>query len=68
MSIRHTLLWTYVGSFCIYAWRNWFVSLCALMLLTSVLGRPDMPRSIGGIAGLNPWNLLLAFVFLAWLA
>jgi hypothetical protein len=27
-----------------------------------------MPTNIAGIQGLNPWNALLFFIFLAWLA
>jgi O-antigen ligase len=52
--------------FAFYAWRNWFVSLCATVLLMAVFQHPDMPKSVGGIQGLNEWNILLLFVLLAW--
>lgn len=68
MSIRVTACYLFVLGFSIYAWRNWFVSLCAAILLMAVLQHPDMPRSIGGIQGLNPWNILMANVLLAWAA
>ncbi|HEY0551325.1 MAG TPA: O-antigen ligase domain-containing protein, partial [Verrucomicrobiae bacterium] len=32
----------------------------------AVLEHPDMPKSIGGIQGLNPWNFLMLNVLLAW--
>jgi O-antigen ligase len=51
----------------IYAWRDWFKSLCGLILLMAVIEHPDMPKSILGIQGLNPWNVLMAGILLAWL-
>src|SRR5688572_6049042 len=66
MSIRVALCFLIVIGFSIYAWRNWFVSLCAAILLMAVLEHPDMPKSVGGIQGLNPWNFLMANVLLAW--
>jgi O-antigen ligase len=49
-----------------YAYRNWFVSTCASVVLMAFVKHPDMPRSIGGIPGLNLWNLLIVNVVLAW--
>jgi len=57
-----------VAILAIYAWRNWFVSCCGLVLLMAIMQHEDMPKTIGGIQGLNPWNVLLADVALAWLA
>ncbi len=67
MSIRTLTLYIVVAGLSIYAWKDWFKSLCGLILLTAVMGRPDFPESIGGIQGLNLWNILFANVFLAWL-
>jgi O-antigen ligase len=36
-------------------------------VLTAVLERPDMPRSMFGIPGMNPWNIAFLFVIIAWL-
>ncbi|NLX13669.1 MAG: O-antigen ligase family protein [Phycisphaerales bacterium] len=66
MSIRVALLTVVVTGLAIYAWRNWFVSLCGLILLMAVMQHPDMPTNIGGIQGLNPWNILMADILLAW--
>ena len=66
MSFRVILCLLFVLGFSIYAWRNWFVSLCAAVCMMAVLQHPDMPKSIGGIQGLNPWNFLMANVLLAW--
>ena len=51
----------------LYAWRDWFKSLCGLILLTIVLEHPEMPKHIMGIQGLNPWNTLLAVILVAWM-
>ena len=66
MSIRVALCFLFVIGFSIYAWRNWFASLCAAICLMAVLEHPDMPKNIAGIQGLNPWNLLMLNVLLAW--
>jgi O-antigen ligase len=50
----------------VYAWRDWYKSLCGLVLLMAIIERPDMPRSLPGIRGLTPWNLLLMSIVLAW--
>ena len=65
--IRLTALWLYVFGFSLYASKDWFRSLCALILLTAVVEHPDMPKSLFGIQGLSPWNILFAAVFVAWL-
>lgn len=51
-----------------YAWRDWYKSLCGLIMLIAVVQHPDFPNSVFGIHGMNPWNILLAVVFVAWLA
>jgi len=68
MSIRITALYIFVTFLCIYAWKDWFKSLCGLILLMAVIEHPDMPKTVLGIQGLNPWNLLFAMIFLAWAA
>ena len=65
--IRTTLLIVYVVVLAWYARRNWFVSLCGLLLLMAVVQHPDMPRNVAGIQGLNPWNVLLLSVVVNWL-
>lgn len=66
MSIRVALCILFVLGFSIYAWRNWFASLCASIFLMAVLEHPDMPKNIADIQGLNPWNFLMLNVLLAW--
>lgn len=68
MSIRVILCFLYVIGFSVYAWRNWYTSLCASIVLMAVFQHPDMPKSLAGIQGLNPWNLLFANVTLAWVS
>ena len=66
--IRLTLLIMFCVFLCIYAWRDWFKALCGLIVMMAVVEHPDMPKTIMGIQGLNPWNICLFVVVLAWLA
>jgi len=66
MSIRITILWLLIVALGLYAWKDWFKALCGLILLMAVIQHPDMPKSIMGIQGLNPWNVLMADILLAW--
>jgi hypothetical protein len=61
------LILLYALGFSANAYRDWFKSLCALLLLTAVLEHPAMPKAMLGIQGLNPWNILLVNVILGWL-
>ncbi len=64
--IRFTLLWFFVLAVCVYAWKDWYKALCGLILLMAVIEHPDMPKTLLGIQGLNPWNMALANVGAAW--
>ena len=64
--IRLLLLWGLVFGTMLYAWVDWFRATLVLILLMAVYQHPDMPTGFGGIQGLNPWNLLLFGVLLAW--
>lgn len=66
MSIRIALLTLLVIGLAVYAWRDWYKSLCGLILLMAVIEHPDMPKNIMGIQGLNPWNILMADILLVW--
>lgn len=66
--IRLTLLTVFVFALAAYAWRDWYRSLCGLILLMAVVEHPDMPKNMMGVQGLNPWNILLVVILLAWLA
>jgi O-antigen ligase len=65
--IRLTLVGFYVSFLIVYAWRDWFKSLCGLILLMGVIEHPDMPKNILGIQGLNLWNVVLLVVVASWL-
>lgn len=67
MSIRVTALYILVFSLSIYAWKDWFKSLCGLVLLMAIIEHEDMPKTMFGIQGFNVWNVLFAVIFLAWL-
>ena len=66
--IQNSLLGLYVLGLSIYAWKDWYVSLCGLILLMAVIEHPDMPTYMFGIRGLNPWNFLFCVTVLAWAA
>lgn len=66
--LRLTLLTLFVTVISLYAFKDWYKSLCALILLTGVVQHPDMPKTMLGIQGLNPWNILLLFVLIGWLS
>jgi O-antigen ligase len=51
----------------LYAYRDWFVAVCVLILTMAFVQHPDFPNSIGGIQGLNPFNFALLNVVLGWL-
>jgi len=65
--IRITLLSLLILYLSAYAWKDWFRSACWLVLLMAVFQHPDMPKAIGGVAGLNHWNFLFLNVFCSWL-
>lgn len=60
------MLYSFCFVLALYAWRDWYKSLCGVILLMAVIEHPDMPKSMFGIQGLNPWNILLLFVVLSW--
>lgn len=64
--IRLILLWAVVLFLALYAWKDWYRALCGLIVLMAVIEHPDMPKTILGIQGLNPWNLLLLVILLSW--
>ncbi len=65
--MRVYLLWIFVVFLCAYAFRDWFKSLCGLILMMAVIEHPDIPKNVANIQGLNPWNVVLLFVGLNWL-
>ena len=68
MSIRITSLYIFVAVLSIYAWKDWFKSLCGLILLMAIIEHEDMPKTMFGIQGFNMWNILFVSIFLAWAA
>jgi len=67
MSIRLLALYTMVGGLCIYAWKDWFTSLCGLILIMAIIHHEDMPSNMFGVQGFNVWNIMFLMIFLAWL-
>ncbi len=66
MSLRVLFCALLVLGFSVYAYRNWFVSLCAAIGLMAFMKHPDMPHSVAGIPGGNLWNILIVNVLIAW--
>ncbi len=44
----------------VYAFHNWYRAALFLVLTMAVVERQDFPRSVLGITGLEPWNILMA--------
>lgn len=65
--IRHTLITIFIAGLCIYSFKDWYKSLCGLIVFMAIFQHPDVKGSILGIQGLNPWNILFACVFMGWL-
>lgn len=65
--IRYTILSFIVLFVSFYSFKDWYKSACGLVVLTAVLERPDIPRSMLGIPGLNPWNIAFLFVIFGWI-
>lgn len=55
-----------VAGLAIYAWKDWYKSLCGLIIMMAFIEHPEMPKNIMGIQGLNPWNILLLIILFAW--
>ncbi len=66
MSIRLTALYLLVAGISIYAWKDWFKSLCGLILFMAIIHHDDMPTNMFGIQGFNVWNIMFLSIFLAW--
>ena len=66
MSIRIVALYMLIAGLSIYAWKDWFKSLCGLILLMALVSHPDMPTTVFGIQGFNPWNILFLTILPAW--
>ena len=64
--IRLSLLTLFLSAIIIYSWKDWYTSLCGLIFLMAVVEHPDMPKTIFGVQGLNPWNIGFACVVVAW--
>lgn len=67
MPIRVIVIYVAVLSLVILAWRDWFKSLCGLIVMAGVLEHSDMPKNIMGIQGLNLWNVLLVVIVMSFL-
>lgn len=66
--MRVVALYVVVTGLSLYAWKDWYKSLCGLILLMAVIKNEDMPQVMFGINGLNPWNVLFGIIVLAWAA
>lgn len=51
MSIRLTFLWIMVAGISIYAWKDWFKSLCGLILIMAMTRDKNMPSRMSGVDG-----------------
>ena len=66
MGLRGLALMVVVLGLMMLSVRRWYLALCGLVFLTTLNQHPSMPTSIGGIAGLNPWNALWLVIIICW--
>ncbi len=64
--IRQSILIIFIIGITAYAFRDWFISLAALIIFTVMSQNDDMPRTMMGIQGLNPWNMTIAVITICW--
>lgn len=65
--IRYAALSVVVMFLSLYAFRDWYKSLCGLIILVGIFQHPDIRGPMMNIQGLNLWNILLLFVLMGWL-
>jgi O-antigen ligase len=65
--IRLSILVLFLVVIWIYAFKDYYVSLCGLIVMTVLTQSGEMPQTIGGIQGLNPWNVSIAIITACWL-
>jgi len=66
--IRLSLLALFITYISLRSFKDWYMSLCVLVVFTAIIEHPDVPKTIAGIQGMNPWNILFLFVILGWMA
>lgn len=65
--IRNAVFTFIIGFLAIYSFKDWYKSLCGLIIIMAIISYPDLRGSIAGIQGFNRWNVLFIFVFMGWL-
>jgi len=63
---RFVLLTLAVTFLSFYAFRDWYRSLCGVIVMMAFVERSDMPRQMFGVTGMNAWNLLIAVTLIGW--
>ncbi len=66
--IRITALWLFIFAVGALSLQNWYRGVLGLVALIAVVEHPDFPKSLAGIQGLNPWNILLVITMLSWIS
>jgi hypothetical protein len=61
-------IWAIILFLSFYSFRDWFKPACVLVVMMAIYGHPSMPTNVLGVQGANPWNLLLMFTVLGFLA
>lgn len=64
--IRQKVLYLATFGLATLAWKDWYKSLCGLIVLMAFIEHRDWPKTMYAMQGLNPWNLLLAVIVVAW--
>lgn len=66
--MRTLLIWLIVFYICMFAWKDWYKALCLVVIFAAINERPDIPKTLLGVPGLSPFNIMIASVGFAWLS
>lgn len=66
MSLRFLVCLGIAMAISAHAWRNWFQAYCGMLVMTAFLEHPDIKMQLGGVPGLNIWNVMLVNILGGW--
>ncbi len=65
--MRVYIMYILIAAVLIKSTRDWVFGICGYIALSALAQHEDMPRSMGGITGLNPTNVMLLWTTLMWM-
>lgn len=65
--VRTAILILVLGIVVVLGFRDWFWSLCALIVMTAMSEQHNFRDNIMDITGAKPWNILMGIVLVQWM-